>query len=91
MAFNFNLQLAQSGDRIDSAVVPLPEDRRKVNLGRLVIKSVAADSTGDCLAITYNPMVLPKGVEPSTDPMLSARAAPYVVGLGRRLGEGAKQ
>ena len=91
VAFNFNLQLAQPVDRIDSAVVPLPEDRRKVNLGRLAIKSVAADSTGECLAITFNPMVLPKGVEPSADPMLSARAVPYVVGLGRRLGEGAKQ
>lgn len=91
VAFDFNLQLAQPGDRIDSAVVPLPDDRRKVNMGRLVIKSVAADSTGECLAITYNPIILPKGVEPSTDPMLAARAAPYVVGLGRRLVEGAKQ
>ena len=91
VTFNFNLQLAQTGDRIDSAVVPLPEDRRKVNMGRLVIKSVAADSAGECVSITFNPIVLPKGVEPSTDPMLSARAAPYVVGLGRRLGEGAKQ
>jgi catalase len=60
-------------------------------MGRLVIKSVAADATGECVAITYNPMILPKGVEPSADPMLAARAAPYVVGLGRRLGEGAKQ
>ena len=91
VAFDFNLQLAEPGDRIDSAVVPLPEDRRKVNIGRLVIKSVAADATGECLAITFNPIVLPKGIEPSADPMLAARAAPYVVGLGRRLGEGAKQ
>ncbi len=91
VAFDFNLQLAQPGDRIDSAVVPLPDDRRKVNMGRLVVKSVAADSAGECLNITFNPIILPKGVEPSSDPMLSARAAPYVVGLGRRLGEGAKQ
>ena len=91
VAFDFNLQLAQPGDRIDSSVVPLPDDRRKVNMGRLVIKSVAADATGECVGITYNPIVLPKGVEPSTDPMLAARAAPYAVGLGRRLGEGAKQ
>lgn len=91
VAFDFNLQLAQAGDKIDSAVVPLPDDRRKVTLGRLVIKAVSPDATGDCVAITYNPMVLPKGVEPSTDPMLAARAAPYALGLGRRLTEGAKQ
>ena len=91
VAFDFNLQLAQPGDKIDSAVVPLPDDRKKVSLGRLTIQSVAADATGPCLAITYNPVVLPKGVEPTADPMLAARAAPYAVSLGRRLGEGAKQ
>lgn len=91
VAFDFMLQLAQPGDRIDSAVTPLPEDRPKVNLGRLTIKSVAADATGPCLTITYNPMALPKGVEASADPMLAARAAPYAVSLGRRLAEGAKQ
>lgn len=91
VAFDFKLQLAQAGDRIDSAVTPLPEDRRKVTLGRLTIKSVAPDASGPCLTITYNPMLLPKGIEPSADPMLAARAAPYVVSLGRRLTEGAKQ
>ena len=91
VAFDFNLQLAQPGDRIDSAVVPLPDDRRKVQLGRLTIKSVSPDATGPCLTITYNPMVLPAGVEPSADPMLAARAAPYAVSLGRRLTEGARQ
>ncbi len=91
VAFDFMLQLAQPGDRIDSAVTPLPDDRRKVNLGRLTIKSVAPDASGPCLTITYNPMVLPKGIEPSADPMLAARAAPYAVSLGRRLVEGAKQ
>jgi catalase len=91
VAFDFQLQLAQPGDKIDSAVTPLPDDRRKVNLGRLTIKSVSPDASGPCLAITYNPMVLPKGVEPSADPMLAARAAPYAVSLGRRLAEGAKQ
>ena len=91
VAFNFNLELAEPGDRIDSATVPLPEGRKKVGLGLLKITSVADDSAGACLTITYNPMVLPKGVEPSADPMIAARAAPYAVGLGRRLTEGAKQ
>ena len=91
VAFNFNLELAQAGDRIDSATVPLLEGRKKVNLGMLKITSVAEDSGGACLAITYNPMVLPKGVEPSADPMIAARAAPYASGLGRRLTEGPKQ
>lgn len=89
--FDFNLQLAEQGDAINSAITQLPEGRPKVTLGQLRLKSVSPDSGGGCLTITYNPMVLPKGVEASADPMLTARAAPYAVSLGRRLGEGAKQ
>jgi catalase len=91
VAFDFMLQLAQPGDKIDSAVTPLPDDRKKVSLGRLTIKSVSPDATGPCVTINYNPMVLPKGVEASSDPMLAARAAPYAISLSRRLVEGAKQ
>ena len=91
LAFNFNLELAQPGDRLDSATVPLPEGRKKLLLGVLKVSSVAQDAGGDCLNITFNPMVLPKGVQASTDPMLAARAAPYGVSLGRRLTEGSKQ
>ena len=91
VAFDFVVQLAQPGDKIDSAVTPLPDDRKKVSVGRLTIKSVSPDATGPCVPINYNPMILPKGVEASTDPMLAARAAPYVVSQGRRLVEGPKQ
>ena len=91
VAFNFNLELAQAGDKLDSATTPLPAGRQKVTLGQLKITSESADGGGDCLTVNYNPMVLPKGVEPSADPMLAARAAPYAVSQGRRLGEGAKQ
>ena len=91
VAFNFNLELAQSGDKLDSATTPLPDGRKKVNLGMLKITSVSEDASGACLTTNYNPMVMPKGMEPSADPMLAARAAPYAVSLGRRLVEGTKQ
>jgi catalase len=91
VAFSFNLELAQAGDKLDNATVPLPEGRKKVNLGTLRITAVSDDEKGPCLTVNYNPMVMPKGVEPSNDPMLSARAAPYAIALGRRLSEGAKQ
>jgi catalase len=89
--FNFNLELAQAGDKLDSATTPLPEGRKKVGMGVLKVTAVAPDDGGPCLAINFNPMVLPKGVVASSDPMLAARAAPYAVSLGRRLSEGAKQ
>lgn len=85
--FNFNLQLAQPGDKIDSAVVPLPDNRRKVTAGKLIIRKVEADAGGACASMMFNPVALPKGVEPSNDPILLGRAAPYAVSLSRRLGE----
>ena len=91
VAFNFNLALAQPGDKLDSATVPLPEGRTKVTLGTLKVTSVSEDAGGACLNITFNPTTLPKGVEPSDDPMLLGRAAPYGISLGRRLTEGSKQ
>lgn len=91
VAFDFKLALAEADDKIDSATVPLPEGRKTVKLGTLKVTSVAEDAGGECLTITFNPMVLPEGVEPSADPMIAARAAPYAVGLGRRVSEGAKQ
>lgn len=90
VAFNFNLQLADGGDRLDNATIPLPEDRKKITLGTLKITSVSDTEAGPCVAINYNPMVLPKGVIASEDPLLAARAAPYAVSQGRRLSEGAK-
>ena len=91
VAFNLNLELAEPGDKLDSATVPLPAGRKKVTLGMLKITSVSEDSGGACVATNFNPMVMPTGIEPSADPMLAARAAPYVVSRGRRVIEGAKQ
>ena len=69
----------------------LARTRRTLTGPWLKITSVSEDGGGACLTINYNPMVMPKGMEPSADPMLAARAAPYAVSVGRRVSEGAKQ
>lgn len=91
VAFDFNLELAEPGDNVEDATVPLPPGRDKVTLGTLTVTSVAEDAGGACLTLTFNPMIMPEGVKPSADPMLAARAAPYAISLSRRLTEGAKQ
>jgi catalase len=87
--FNFRLQLAEAGDNLNNATVPLPASRKTVTVGKLSIKQVEAGEGGACHNMTFNPTALPKGIEASTDPMLLARAAPYLISLGRRLGEAA--
>ena len=87
IAFNFNVQLAEQGDVVNDATVPLPASRKVVTAGRLVIDKVEAGAGGACDKITFNPLVLPKGVGPSGDPTLAARPGSYVVSLGRRLSQ----
>ena len=90
-AFNFNLELAEAGDVINKATVPLPEGRKKITLGVLKVTSVSADGGGECLNINFDPNRMPKGIKGTNDPMLTGRSAPYAVSLGRRLSEGSKQ
>jgi catalase len=90
-SFNFNLEIAQAGDILDNATIPLPEGRKKVTLGVLKVVSVSPDNTGPCLNITFDPNNMPKGVEGAADPMLRARTASYAIALGRRLSEGSRQ
>jgi catalase len=87
VAFDFTLQVAQPGDPITDPTQVWPEGRRVVTSGQLVIDPVAATADDACDKITYNPLVLPKGIKPSADPVLNARPAPYALSLGRRLGE----
>ena len=85
IAFNFNVQIAESGDVVNDATVPLPANRKVVTAGRLVIDKVEAGPGGACDKVTFNPLILPKGVGPSADPTLIARPASYGISLGRRL------
>ena len=87
IAFNFNVQLAEQGDVVNNPTVQLPAGRKVVTAGRLVIDKVEAGAGGACDKITFNPLVLPKGVGSSSDPTLAARPAAYAVSLGRRLSQ----
>jgi len=89
--FNMVVQIAEDGDVLDNSTVAWPDTRKKVVVGKLSVEKVAADDKGDCVGITFNPMVTPKGVEIGPDPLFAARASTYAISLGRRLGEGAKQ
>jgi catalase len=71
------LTLGQPGDTTDDATVPWPEDRRRVDAGVVSIDRVFGEDDGPCIDINYDPLVLPSGIEPSDDPLLSARSSTY--------------
>jgi catalase len=81
------LTIGQPGDPTDDATLPWPEDRRHVDAGLVSIDRVSGEDHGSCTDVNYDPLVLPSGIEPSDDPLLSARSAAYARSFTLRAGE----
>ena len=69
--------IGQAGDPTDDATQPWPEDRQQIDAGTVTIDRASSEDSGRCTAVNYDPLVLPTGIEPSDDPLLSARSAAY--------------
>ena len=82
------ITIAQSGDPTDDATIPWPPDRRQIDVGTLTVDQVASDDVSAARDINFDPLVLPAGIGPSDDPLLSARSAVYSQSFTRREGEG---
>jgi catalase len=81
------LTVGEASDPTNDATLPWPADRRTVDAGTLTLDSVQADAAGTARDINFDPLVLPAGIEPSDDPLLSARSAVYAASYRRRTGE----
>jgi catalase len=64
-------------DPTNDATLPWPEGRRQIDAGTITIDQASSEDGGRCTAVNYDPLVLPSGIEPSDDPLLSARSAVY--------------
>jgi catalase len=81
------MTVAQPGDPTGDATIPWPPDRKQVDVGTVTVDKVESDDTSPVRDITFDPTVLPDGMAPSDDPLLSARSAVYVRSFTRREGE----
>jgi catalase len=79
--------IGQPGDPTSDASVPWPEGREHVDVGTLTLDQVERDETSARAEINFDPLVLPAGIAPSDDPLLSARSAVYSQSFTRRAGE----
>jgi catalase len=84
------LVIGRPGDPTDDATIAWPADRERVDAGTLTLDRVNAEETSAATDINFDPLVLPAGIAPSNDPLLSARSAVYSQSFTRREGE-AKQ
>ncbi len=81
------ITIAQPGDPTDDATLPWPSDRRQIDVGTLTINQIESDDTSPARNINFDPLILPDGIAPSDDPLLSARSAIYSRSFTRREGE----
>ena len=81
--------IGQAGDPTNDATIPWPDAREQVDVGTLTLDHVEgeSDDANSCRDVNFDPLVLPEGIAPSDDPLLSARSAVYSQSFTRRAGE----
>ncbi len=79
--------VGQPDDPTKDATIAWPEEREKVDVGTLTLDQIESDDTSAARDVNFDPLVLPAGIAPSDDPLLSARSAIYSQSYTRRAGE----
>jgi catalase len=79
--------IGQPGDPTNDATSAWPPEREQVDVGTLTLDRVESDDTSATTDLNFDPLVLPAGIAPSDDPLLSARSAVYSRSYTRRAGE----
>jgi len=87
LRWHFMIAVGQPGDPTNDATLPWPDSREQVDLGTLTIDHLESEATSPATDINFDPLVLPVGIVPSDDPLLSARSAVYSQSFTRREGE----
>lgn len=87
LRWQLNITLADPQDPTQDASKAWPADRKVLNAGTLVLQSAEAQFDGDCRDINFDPLILPAGIEASSDPLLAARSAAYASSYLRRTSE----
>jgi catalase len=85
-AFTLSGQLADDGDPIDDPTAAWPDERERVELGRLEITGLAFDREQDGDVLVFDPTRVTDGIGLSEDRILNARPHAYAESVYRRSG-----
>jgi catalase len=66
-------------------------DHERIDAGTIVIDRAQSQTDGPCRDVNFDPLILPDGIQPSSDPLLAARSAAYAVSFDRRMQEEASK
>ena len=84
IGFRIHVQVAADGDTVDDATIHWPASREQVELGKLELNQVVADSVAQQKHIIFDPIPRVDGIAASADPLLELRAAIYLISGRRR-------
>jgi catalase len=87
LRWHLRVIIGEPGDPTNDATIPWPARREQVDVGTLTLERVESEETSAARNINFDPLVLPAGIAPSDDPLLSARSAVYSQSFTRRAGE----
>ncbi|XQZ98208.1 catalase family peroxidase [Komagataeibacter rhaeticus] len=79
--------LADPNDKESDASIVWPTERQTIDAGELTIESLSDAPTAACQDVVYDPLILPSGMHPSSDPLLAARSSVYMASFVARAGE----
>ena len=83
-AFRLLVIVAEEGDPVHDATVAWPEERTKVEVGRLVLTGPETERERDGDILVFDPTRMVDGIELSDDPILHFRPRAYSVSVERR-------
>jgi catalase len=78
------MQFAAPGDPIEDPSKAWPDTRPETKVGTLTLVRAEPQAAGPCRDLNFDPLILPKGIAGSNDPVLHARSAVYSVSFNRR-------
>jgi catalase len=88
--FNVAIQMAATGDVVDDASIPWPEDRAQLSFGDIALTAHVADDPNEQRKIIFDPIPRTDGIESAGDPLLTPRADIYLMSGRRRRAAGAQ-
>jgi catalase len=85
-AFRLVVAIAEEDDPVDDATAAWPEQRERVDVGRLVVTGPETQRERDGDILVFDPTRVIDGLELSNDPILHFRPKAYSVSVARRTG-----
>jgi catalase len=87
LKWRLTLTVGTVSDPLLDATLPWPSHRHTIDAGVLTLTGIETERPGNARDVNFDPLVLPEGIEPSDDPLLSARSAVYGASYRARTGE----